>query len=132
MRSRVIDKAPNACGVPVTGPSQEYRPCNIEFSCEQAVDGESDDWSAVRGATAPAHVMGLQGDLARLKSLDLDAESGVTGLPRRLHSATLVLTNPFPKGVAASLRLIANLMCARIGANVQLLVEVDRRGELEK
>ena len=86
----------------------------------------------VSGATAPAHVMGLQGDLARLKSLDLVAESGVTGLPRRLHSATLVLTNPFPKGVAASLRLIANLMCARIGANVQLLVEVDRRGELEK
>ena len=102
MRSRVIDKTPKACDVPVTG------------------------------ATAPAHVMGLQGDLARLTSLDLVAGSGVTGLPRRLHSATLVLTNPVPKGVAASLRLIANLMCARIGANVQLLVEVDRRGELER
>merc|ERR1712048_352043 len=45
MRSRVVDKTPNACGVPVTGPSQEYRPCNVEISCEQAVDCEFDEWS---------------------------------------------------------------------------------------
>ena len=95
------------------------------------MDCEFDDWS--EGSDCSCTCDGVARRTRTIKKFGSGvAESGVTGLPRRLHSATLVLTNPFPKGVAASLRLIANLMCARIGANVQLLVEVDRRGELEK
>ena len=52
----------------------------------------------VSGATAPAHVMGLQGDLARLKRLDLVAESGVTGFTKEIAQCNPRVDEPIPKG----------------------------------